>query len=41
MKMGIVQVYKSIDGGDNWSLISNDESGFPTGSGIEGLISSF
>ena len=27
-------IYKSIDGGDNWSLISNDESGFPTGSGI-------
>ncbi len=27
-------IYKSIDGGDNWSLISNDESGFPTGAGI-------
>ena len=27
-------IYKSIDGGDNWSLISNDESGFPTGTGI-------
>ena len=27
-------IYKSIDGGDNWSLISNDESGFPTGPGI-------
>jgi len=27
-------IYKSIDGGDNWSLISNNESGFPTGAGI-------
>jgi photosystem II stability/assembly factor-like uncharacterized protein len=27
-------IYKSIDGGYNWSLISNDESGFPTGAGI-------
>ena len=27
-------IYKSIDAGDNWSLISNDESGFPTGPGI-------
>ena len=27
-------IYKSIDGGDNWSLMSNDESGFPTGAGI-------
>ena len=27
-------IYKSIDAGDNWSLISNDESGFPTGTGI-------
>ena len=27
-------IYKSIDGGDNWSLISNDESGFPIGAGI-------
>ena len=27
-------IYKSIDGGDNWNLISNDESGFPTGPGI-------
>ena len=27
-------IYKSIDGGANWSLISNDESGFPTGSGV-------
>ena len=27
-------IYKSIDGGDNWSLISNDDSGFPTGAGI-------
>ncbi len=27
-------IYKSIDGGANWSLISNDESGFPTGAGV-------
>ena len=27
-------IYKSIDGGANWSLISNDESGFPTGVGV-------
>ena len=27
-------IYKSIDGGDNWSLISTDESGFPKGTGI-------
>ncbi len=27
-------IYKSIDGGDNWNLISDDESGFPKGAGI-------
>ena len=27
-------IYKSIDGGANWSLISNNESGFPTGAGV-------
>ncbi|MDA9699525.1 glycosyl hydrolase, partial [Flavobacteriaceae bacterium] len=27
-------IYKSIDGGANWSLISNEESGFPTGAGV-------
>ena len=27
-------IYKSIDGGANWSLISDDESGFPTGAAI-------
>ncbi|MEO9512986.1 MAG: glycosyl hydrolase [Flavobacteriaceae bacterium] len=27
-------IYKSIDGGSNWSLVSILESGFPTGSGV-------
>ncbi len=27
-------IYKSTDGGDSWTKISNDKSGFPTGSGI-------
>ena len=24
-------IYKSVDGGDNWQLITNEQSGFPTG----------
>ena len=27
-------IYKSIDAGDNWTLISNNKSGFPTGVGV-------
>ena len=27
-------IYKSIDAGDNWTLISNNKSGFPTGAGV-------
>ena len=27
-------IYKSIDAGDNWTLISNNKSGFPTGEGV-------
>jgi photosystem II stability/assembly factor-like uncharacterized protein len=27
-------IYKSIDGGDSWKLISTKESGFPTGDGV-------
>ena len=27
-------IYKSTDGGDNWTLISTEESGFPTGEGV-------
>lgn len=27
-------IYKSMDGGKNWSLVSNSESGFPQGEGI-------
>lgn len=27
-------IYKSIEGGNSWSLISTEESGFPTGEGI-------
>ena len=27
-------IYKSIDAGDNWTLISNNNSGFPTGVGV-------
>lgn len=27
-------IYKSTDGGDNWQLISTQESGFPTGEGV-------
>ncbi|MEM8764274.1 MAG: glycosyl hydrolase [Bacteroidota bacterium] len=26
-------IYKSVDGGDSWSLVSTKESGFPTGDG--------
>ena len=27
-------IYKSVDAGDNWTLISNNKSGFPTGVGV-------
>jgi photosystem II stability/assembly factor-like uncharacterized protein len=27
-------IYKSTDGGDNWALLSNEKSGFPTGEGV-------
>ncbi|MEL6483472.1 MAG: glycosyl hydrolase, partial [Bacteroidota bacterium] len=27
-------IYKSVDGGDSWSLVSAKESGFPTGDGV-------
>lgn len=27
-------IYKSIDGGDSWKLVSTPESGFPTGDGV-------
>jgi len=27
-------IYKSVDGGNNWELISTEESGFPTGDGV-------
>lgn len=27
-------IYKSIDGGENWTLISTEKSGFPTGKGV-------
>ena len=27
-------IYKSTDGGENWTLISTEESGFPTGEGV-------
>lgn len=27
-------IYKSTDGGDTWTLISTEESGFPTGEGV-------
>lgn len=27
-------IYKSTNGGDNWQLISTDNSGFPTGNGV-------
>ncbi len=27
-------IYKSTDGGEHWSLISNEQSGFPTGTGV-------
>lgn len=27
-------IYKSVDGGSNWSLVTTPESGFPTGEGV-------
>nr|WP_299385954.1 exo-alpha-sialidase [Allomuricauda sp.] len=27
-------IYKSVDGGSNWTLVSSKESGFPTGEGV-------
>jgi photosystem II stability/assembly factor-like uncharacterized protein len=27
-------IYKSVDGGSNWSLVTTPESGFPTGAGV-------
>ncbi|MEI6816292.1 MAG: glycosyl hydrolase [Bacteroidota bacterium] len=27
-------IYKSVDGGDTWTLVSTKESGFPTGDGV-------
>lgn len=27
-------IYKSVDGGTNWTLVSTSESGFPTGKGV-------
>lgn len=27
-------LYKSTDGGDNWALLNNEKSGFPTGKGV-------
>jgi photosystem II stability/assembly factor-like uncharacterized protein len=27
-------IYKSTDGGNNWSLLTNESSGFPTGDGV-------
>jgi len=27
-------IYKSVDGGDNWKLMTTEDSGFPTGKGV-------